>query len=543
MPNSSKVFFGCRLLLYAILAILVISISGDVEYNPGPASITNSYQASGFLQSRDLKVAHLNIRSIYNKIDSLKLLLNEKPFDIFTISETWLNSDITDGEISIPAYTFSRNDRNGRSGGGTLAFVRDGIPYKIRTDLLSSNANIESTVIAITRPKCKSLFIFTIYKAPDQLLESLTEELDTALSSISLEAEVILLGDFNVNFLATKNDAFRALKRKLLSLTSMYNLEQLIDKPTRITENSSTLIDLLFANNNHRIVSSGVLHVNLSDHSLIYCVVKAGVRRAPGRVIEYRSYKTYSKQSFLADPVHVNFDLIDEEQNINVAVSKWDELFTNVADFHAPIKKLRTIGIQTPWLTTDLSNAMQDRDYHHRKAVKSNSPFHWMMYKKIKSYVNTNVKKCKAEYYSILINTNKGNTGALWKTLNDISSRQSHSSPSCIEANGISHTDPKSIAESLNDHFSSIGSKWASKIRNLYPNRNSIKQPSQFRENVFVLQPIEESYVYGVLNNLKTNKAVGLDKISARLLKDSSSVITPILTKLFNRSLISSTFP
>ena len=258
---------------------------------------------------------------------------------------------------------------------------------------------------------------------------------------------------------------------------------------------------------------------------------------------EYRSYKTYSKQSFLADLVHVNFDLIDEEQDINVAVSKWNELFTNVADFHAPIKKLRTKGIQTPWLTTDLSNAMQDRDYHHRKAVKSNSPFHWMMYKKIKSYVNTNVKKCKAEYYSNLINTNKGNTGALWKTINDISSRKSHSSPSCIKANGVSHTDPKSIAESLNDHFSSIGSKLASKIRNLYPNRNSIKQPSQFRENEFVFQPIEESYVYGVLNNLKTNKAVGLDKISARLLKDSSSVITPILTKLFNRSLISSTFP
>ena len=292
LPNSSKVFFGCRLLLYAILAVLVISISGDVESNPGPASITNSHQASSFLQSRSLKVALLNIRSIYNKIDSLKLLLNEKPFDIFTISETWLNSYITDGEISIPGYTFSRNDWNGRSGGGTLALVRDGIPYKIRTDLLSSN--IESTVIEITRPKCKSLFIFTIYKAPDQLLESLTEELDAALSSISLEAEVILLGNFNVNFLATKNYASRTLKRKLLSFTSMYNLEQLIDKPTRITENSSTLIDLLFANNNHRIVSSGVLHVNLSDHSLIYCVIKAGVRRAPGRVIEYRSYKTYS---------------------------------------------------------------------------------------------------------------------------------------------------------------------------------------------------------------------------------------------------------
>ncbi len=405
--NSSKVLFGCRLLLYAIFAVLVISISGDVESNPGPASITNtnSQQASGFLQSRGLKVGHLNIRSIYNKIDSLKLFY-------------WLNSDIIDGEISIPGYTFSRNDRNGRSGGGTLAFVKDGIPYKTRNDLLSSK--IESTVIEITRPKTKSLFIFTIYKAPDQLLESLIEELDTALSCISSEAEVILLGDFNVNFLATKNDASRALKRKLLSFTSMYNLEQLIDKPTGITENSSTLIDLLFANNNHRMVASGVLHVNLSDHSLIYCVVKAGVRRTPGRVLEYRSFTTYLKQFFLVDLEHVNFDLVDKEQDINVAVNKWNELFTNVADLHAPIEKLRTKGIQPPWLTNDLRNAMQDRDYHHRKAVKSNSSFHWMMYKKIKCYVNTNVKKCKAEYYSKLINTNKENTGALWKTLNDI---------------------------------------------------------------------------------------------------------------------------
>jgi hypothetical protein len=92
------------------------------------------------------------------------------------------------------------------------------------------------------------------------------------------------------------------------------------------------------------------------------------------------------------------------------------------------------------------------------------------MYKKIKSYVNINVKKCKAEYYSNLINTNKGNTGALWKTLNDILSRKSRSSPSCIETNGVSHTEPKSIAESSSDNFSSIGSKLATKIRNLYPN-------------------------------------------------------------------------
>jgi len=45
------------------------------------------------------------------------------------------------------------------------------------------------------------------------------------------------------------------------------------------------------------------------------------------------------------------------------------------------------------------------------------------------------------------------------------------------------------------------------------------------------------------LTTLKTNKAIGLDRISARLLKDSAECVAPILTRLFNRSLEASTFP
>ena len=46
------------------------------------------------------------------------------------------------------------------------------------------------------------------------------------------------------------------------------------------------------------------------------------------------------------------------------------------------------------------------------------------------------------------------------------------------------------------------------------------------------LQPISEDFVSRSLRLLKTNKGFGLDKISARLLKDSVDVITPYLTNL-----------
>ena len=57
------------------------------------------------------------------------------------------------------------------------------------------------------------------------------------------------------------------------------------------------------------------------------------------------------------------------------------------------------------------------------------------------------------------------------------------------------------------------------------------------------LAVITENFVINKLKHLKSNKAIGLDGISARLLKEASDVIAPVLTRIFNCSLSSSTFP
>ena len=54
---------------------------------------------------------------------------------------------------------------------------------------------------------------------------------------------------------------------------------------------------------------------------------------------------------------------------------------------------------------------------------------------------------------------------------------------------------------------------------------------------------MSESFVFKQLKTLKTNKAISLNKISSRLIKDSAESIAPVLTRLFNRSLDSSVFP
>ena len=120
-----------------IIYIQIILLAGDVSINPGPqpnlaSTVPNDFD---FPTKRGLRISHLNVRSIIHKMDSIRLMLKNKPFDIFSVSETWLNSDILDSELAIDGYSFIRQDRLDRKGGGCMVYVRENLPYCIRPEL------------------------------------------------------------------------------------------------------------------------------------------------------------------------------------------------------------------------------------------------------------------------------------------------------------------------------------------------------------------------------------------------------------------------
>ena len=59
----------------------------------------------------------------------------------------------------------------------------------------------------------------------------------------------------------------------------------------------------------------------------------------------------------------------------------------------------------------------------------------------------------------------------------------------------------------------------------------------------FIFEQITEDFDIRQLQKLKTNNAIGLDNISACLLKDSATVISASLTRSFNLSLETRIFP
>ena len=185
---------------------------------------------------------------------------------------------------------------------------------------------------------------------------------------------------------------------------------------------------------------------------------------------------------------------------------------------------------------------MRDWDHHHRKAMKSNSSYHWNMYKKLRNFVNKEVKSSKSRYYHELIEQSKGDSSKIWKAVNDVSSRSNKSSrPQCIVTNGVQHTYSKSIATTLNTYFASVGKSLSAKFASISPNI-SLKG-NDTPETQFQLREIKESFVLKQLLALKTNKAIGLDKISVRLLKCASHSIYHPVTKLLNLSITTCCFP
>jgi len=174
-----------------------------------------------------------------NKIDLIEAEFSK--FDILAFTETWLNSETPNNNISLNTYLPPfRCDRNNRIGGGVMVYVKDYINAIRRSDL--EVQGIESVWIEIKHRKNRIL-LGTFYRPPNLANENwlkIEHSIDLAFNSQC--KHLLITGDLNENLL-------NPLTKKIKNILLNYNLTQLITEPTRYTESSSSLIDVFIVNN------------------------------------------------------------------------------------------------------------------------------------------------------------------------------------------------------------------------------------------------------------------------------------------------------
>jgi exonuclease III len=191
---------------------------------------------------KHLNIAHLNIQSLNRQHHAEpRHLLYSQDFDILSLSETWLNSSNSNASIRIPGYNLYRLDRLTKGGGGVCVYARNGLKVTPHKDLSSiSPDNFHQLWIQCQQRKLRSLVIGVVYRPPDCPISCLSNHLSPMNYVLTLNKDIVLLGDLNCDML--KNDRhYTALDKFCVN----YNLKQIIDKPTCVTENSKTLIDVI----------------------------------------------------------------------------------------------------------------------------------------------------------------------------------------------------------------------------------------------------------------------------------------------------------
>ena len=189
------------------------SISDRTVNSPGINHQNCSIYSTEFRIVRGFKIAHLNVNRLRNKLDDIQNLLSLHSFHVLTISETWLNSDISDDEIAIPGYSTIRKDRHSvhkSCGGGLIAFIRNGIPYLPRFD--HSDDNIERLWLEIRRPNCKKLLICCVYRPDDQSIDDFLGALNNDICKLNVEVqglEIVIIGDFNVDITSKRTQNYK----------------------------------------------------------------------------------------------------------------------------------------------------------------------------------------------------------------------------------------------------------------------------------------------------------------------------------------------
>ena len=364
-----------------------ISLSPPTGESPTSSSTSTASSSS-------LRCLLLNARSIANKSEALRALLDTDHLDLVAITETFLDEDILDSELVNTSFTVYRRDRN-RHGGGVMVLVKSSIPSRRRTDLEVENCELVWIEIPV---KTKKILIGVFYRSPNTSIDHLTQ-LQDSLQCIHDRDSYILCGDFNTPEIAwkTMSPARPSPHTKLVcDIAQQFSLQQLVQEPTR----GSNILDLVLTNDTEIVQNVTVTEgIQGSDHDGVCFEVTP--RPTPAPQPKARQIYNYRKADFdlfhrLLQATPWNCCLL--ENDVNEAWIKFKDTFFIVVDQCIPKLTLGKKKKRNCWLSDDTLHLIRKKKRAYRLARKCPSAKHTQCYKSLCNQVRSLTRRDHREH-------------------------------------------------------------------------------------------------------------------------------------------------
>jgi len=477
------------------------------------------------LPHKGLLINHLNIRSLLPKLDEIKHTVFSQNIDILCLNETFLDNTITDHEMGINGYTSLRKDRT-RHGGGVAMYIKDTINFKCRDDI-PSNFSLECLWIEISGKDSESILLCSIYRPPSADHTYYSNIIDMLMKASSENKHLVVIGDMNFNYVLDEE----LYKNPIHFIEKCFGMHQLVNKPTRKTHSSSTLIDIILTTRPQLHTKTSVLPITMSDHYMIstLLIYPSSMHRNHHKTIRMRDYKNFNVNLYLHDLHELcNINNYLGINNVNVFWDKLKRDLLNIAEQHAPIQIRRVKHRQNHWITPEIIKCMHERDYLHHKATSTKNQQTWKDYQCIRNKVTNLIRQSKLDYFNSIAMQTSGKNRQFWKDIQLLMPPKKNES------------SPNISSEQFNNHFSTIGEKVCAPFINQVENKVINSPESVYTFQIKHISTIATEELFSKLSDTSSMDVFDMD---CKLLKIGYKFLAPLLAHLFNLSVTTACYP
>ncbi|KAF2879600.1 hypothetical protein ILUMI_26570, partial [Ignelater luminosus] len=287
----------------------------------------------------------------------------------------------------------------------------------LRNDKKDSNHSANSNKCPFYKIRLADYLSSMDYGPPYSSHNTFVQEFELLYSHLLLISEkIIFLEDFNFDVLSLNKPGIQ----QYLDMLDSLNIAQLIGKPTRITDKTSTLLDHILTSDIDIIRSSSIeVNHNISDHCVIFCELNLVSSLPSPKLIKYRSFRTFNYIDFTENLRNVNWHMLYRMINIDEKLIFFNNTILSLFDIYAPVRKAKITKKSSPWLKDDLKRLMNTRDNTLKSYRRTNDVTERFRYKTLKNLVNRLVVREKKAYIEEEIQSDNSKRN-LYKVLNEM---------------------------------------------------------------------------------------------------------------------------
>lgn len=475
-----------------------------------------------------LKCFHLNTRSARNKTVELGLLFDEFcfEFDIIMLSETWYADQSCAFELPTH-HGYFLNRTSGRGGGVSLLMNKS-----FRSEMLGeySCTNDDYEVLSLL---VDSNIASVFYRPPGGNLAAFFAFLDSYFSFANDNRySIIAGGDFNINMLADTPTS-----RQMNLVISSNGCTNLITSPTRITSESSTLLDLLITNYDSARTKSGVICTDISDHLGVFmCVTKVIKNKKIQESVSFQNITTSSLSEFRHKLAAFDWSEVTQKEDVDGAYNLFLEHFQQLYKLCFPYKSVRfSKKNRKPWVTSELINKINKKNYLFKKFVKTKDSESLRAFKSFRNRLTKELRNARSRYFQNYFLSTSHRADITWKKLNNVLNLSPESKPIERICLGNVELTKRRLADAFNDFFVSLARD--------NPDENACVYIEHDNSSSLFLHPVVDTEVTQTFLSLKNSSSCDADDFQISPIKYVVDIISPCLTHIFNLCFLCGKFP